>query len=399
MTQLGVAAPTPATGTPVLEARNLTKHFPVHRPVSAGRAAGRARRLRGLRRPGEAGHGSRNVVHAVEDVSLALAEARVTAVVGESGSGKSTLARLLSGLLKPTSGELLFYGSPVLSSGRGRREYARQVQMVLQDPFSSLNPVHEIRYHLARPLQVHGLLPPGVSMDEAIAGLLERVALTPADQFIRKYPHELSGGQRQRVAIARALAVRPQVLLADEPVSMLDVSIRLGILNLLGDLRERERLAILYITHDIASARYLADTITVMYAGQVVESGPAQAITDQPEHPYTQLLLSAAPDPDRAEPPALGGRGAPPSLVAPPSGCRFHPRCPHAMAICADRAPRGFDVGAGHVSACWLHADDLNAAQASPIAGRPAGDQTAPHSSTPAPHSSTPAPGEGKEET
>ncbi len=264
--------------------------------------------------------------------------------------------------------------------------------MVLQDPFSSLNPVHEIGYHLARPLRVHRLLAPGVSLDDAIAGLLERVALTPAGQFIGKYPHELSGGQRQRVAIARALAVRPRVLLADEPVSMLDVSIRLGILNLLGDLRERERLAILYITHDIASARYLADTIMVMYAGRVVESGPARAITDQPAHPYTQLLLSAAPDPDRDEPPALGGRGAPPSLVAPPPGCRFHPRCPHAMAICADTAPPGFDVGAGHQSACWLHASDLDAAQAGPLARRPAGGQSAPHRPTP-------APGEEKEET
>jgi peptide/nickel transport system ATP-binding protein len=399
MTQLGVAAQPPATGTPLLEARSLTKHFRVHAAASAGRLAARRGR-HGRRRPGGAdgaGDQGRDVVHAVEDVSLALAEARVTAVVGESGSGKSTLARMLCRLLTPTSGQLLFDGSPVPPSGRGRREYARQVQMVLQDPFSSLNPVHEVRYHLARPLQVHGLLAPGVSLDDAITGLLERVALTPADQFIRKYPHELSGGQRQRVAIARALAVRPRVLLADEPVSMLDVSIRLGILNLLGDLREQERLAILYITHDIASARYLADTITVMYAGQVVESGPAQAITGQPAHPYTQLLLSAAPDPDRtdsAAPGAFGGRsrGAPPSLVAPPRGCRFHPRCPHAMAICAETTPRGFEVGADHTSACWLHAPDLDAAQASPLARRPAGDDTTPHSSAP-------DPGEEKEET
>jgi len=391
MTQLGVAAQPPATGTPLLEARNLTKHFPVYGAAPAGRGVQGARRgLRGRRRPSEAG-GDRGgaVVHAVESVSLALAEARVTAVVGESGSGKSTLARLFCRLLKPTSGQLLFDGSPVPAGGRGRREYARQVQMVLQDPFSSLNPVHDVRYHLARPLQVHRLLAPGVSTDDAVTGLLERVALTPGDQFIRKYPHELSGGQRQRVAIARALAVRPRVLLADEPVSMLDVSIRLGILNLLGDLRERERLAILYITHDIASARYLADTIAVMYAGQVVESGPAQAVTDQPAHPYTQLLLSAAPDPDRGDMPVLGRRGAPPSLVAPPSGCRFHPRCPHAMAICADTAPDGFDVGSGHVSACWLHARDLDAAQASSIARPPAGDQTAPHISAPDPGEET----------
>jgi peptide/nickel transport system ATP-binding protein len=380
MTQLEMTAPPPATGTPLLEARGLTKHFPVHHAVSAGRAVRAARRGRGP-----------DVVHAVENVSLKLPEAQVTAVVGESGSGKSTLARLLCRLLRPTSGELLFYGSPVLPHGLGRRDYAHQVQMVLQDPFSSLNPVHDIQYHLARPLQVHGLQP-GVSMDDAIASLLERVALTPADQFLRKYPHELSGGQRQRVAIARALAVRPRVLLADEPVSMLDVSIRLGVLNLLGDLRDREGLAILYITHDIASARYLADTIIVMYAGQVVESGPAEAITDQAAHPYTQLLLSAAPDPDRGEPPTLNGRGAPPSLVAPPSGCRFHPRCPHAMAICADAVPQAFDVGGGHKSACWLHARDLDAAQASPLARRPAGEPTDPRGSAP-------AQGEEKEET
>jgi peptide/nickel transport system ATP-binding protein len=365
MTELRDAAPAPATGTPLLEARGLTKHFPVHRAASAGRAVHRAR----------GGH----VVHAVENVSLALDEARVTAVVGESGSGKSTLARLLCRLIKPTSGQLLADGRRVPRAARGRREYARRVQMVLQDPFSSLNPVHEVRYHLARPLQVHGMTEPGVSLDEAIRGLLERVALTPAGQFLHKYPHELSGGQRQRVAIARALAVRPRVLLADEPVSMLDVSIRLGILNLLGDLRDTERLAILYITHDIASARYLADTIVVMYAGGVVESGPAQAVTDRPSHPYTQLLLSAAPDPERDEGPALHGRGAPPSLVTPPPGCRFHPRCPHAMAVCATTAPPGFEVAPGQVSACWLHAGDPGAGQAS----------ATPHSSGPDPEEET----------
>jgi peptide/nickel transport system ATP-binding protein len=377
MTQVqGIAQP-PATSPPPLEARGLTKHFPVHGGAGGTRrAAGRLRRGN-LWRPGAAGGSGGTVVHAVENVSLTLAAARVTAVVGESGSGKSTLARLLARLLKPTSGTLLLDGSPVPAGGRGRRAYARQVQLVLQDPFASLNPVHDVRYHLARPLQVHGLAEPGASIDETVTGLLERVALTPADQFLRKYPHELSGGQRQRVAIARALAVQPRVLLADEPVSMLDVSIRLGILNLLGDLRERERLAILYITHDIASARYLADTIVVMYAGQVVESGPAEGVTDRPEHPYTQLLLGAAPDPDRAGRPALGRRGTPPSLVTPPPGCRFHPRCPHAMAICADAAPPAFEVANGHQSACWLHASDLDAAQASPIAAWQAGQAPA----------------------
>ncbi len=377
MTELGVTAQAPATGTPLLAGRGLTKHFPVYGAARGARGATRGRG--GIRGSGG------STVHAVDDVSLALPQAQVTAVVGESGSGKSTLARMLARLIRPTSGELLLDGRQVPASGRGRSQYARQVQMVLQDPFSSLNPVHDVRYHLARPLRLHGLGEQGTSLDESIASLLDRVALTPADQFVRKYPHELSGGQRQRVAIARALAVRPRVLLADEPVSMLDVSIRLGILNLLGDLRERDGLAILYITHDIASARYLADTIVVMYAGQLVESGPAQAITDRPAHPYTQLLLSVAPDPDRAEPPAILGRGAPRSLVAPPAGCRFHPRCPHAMAICADAAPPAFPVAEGHASACWLHARDLDTGQATPLA-RPAASTPGTPGTPHAPH-------------
>jgi peptide/nickel transport system ATP-binding protein len=361
------AVPRPAgAAAPLLEARALTKHFPVHHA-----------RRRGCRPPGRGRPGGVPVVHAVEDVSLALPPGRITAVVGESGSGKSTLALMLARLITPTSGQLLLDGVEVSARRRGHREYARAVQMVLQDPFSSLNPVHGVRYHLERPLRLHGLGGLGATREEAMLSLLERVALTPAEQFLGKYPHELSGGQRQRVAIARALAVRPRVLLADEPVSMLDVSIRLGILNLLGDLRERDGLTILYITHDIASARYLADVITVMYAGRMVESGPAELITDQPAHPYTRLLLSAAPDPDRAGPPSLAGRGTPPSLVAPPSGCRFHPRCPHAMAVCADRTPPAAEVADGQLSACWLHATGLAAAQRQPLTDGPASGQAA----------------------
>jgi peptide/nickel transport system ATP-binding protein len=385
MTESRVTGERPATGVPPLEARGLTKHFAVHQPVVGLRRLRRGRRSARSAGSGATARRGATFVHAVEDVSLALPEAQVTAVVGESGSGKSTLARMLASLITPTAGQLLLDGKPVAASGRDRREYARQVQLVLQDPFASLNPVHDVRYHLARPLQVHGLAGHAGGLDEAIRSLLERVALTPADQYAGKYPHELSGGQRQRVAIARALAVRPRVLLADEPVSMLDVSIRLGILNLLSDLRERDGLTIMYITHDIASARYLADTIIVMYAGQVVESGPAEGLTDHPAHPYTQLLLSAAPDPDRTAPAPLGDRTAPPSLAAPPAGCRFHPRCPHAMAICADTAPPGFDVAAGQQSACWLHAEDLDAAQASPLARLPAAGLAAPNRSAPDP--------------
>jgi peptide/nickel transport system ATP-binding protein len=369
MTETAAAARAPETSVPLLEARGLTKHFTVHH----GPRRGRGRLARRNAPP--------PVVHAVENVSLALPQSGITAVVGESGSGKSTLARLLARLITPTSGDLLLDGHQVPASGRGRREYARDVQLVLQDPFSSLNPVHDVRYHLARPLQIHGLGEPGGNLDGAITALLERVALTPATQFLGKYPHELSGGQRQRVAIARALAVRPRVLLADEPVSMLDVSIRLGVLNLLGDLRERDKVGILYITHDIASARYLADVIMVMYAGEVVESGPASVVTDEPAHPYTQLLLSAAPDPDRAEPPSLQGRGSPPSLVAPPSGCRFHPRCPYAMAVCAARTPPPAQVAAGHSSACWLHASGLTQAESQPLSSGPADPADAPTSS------------------
>ena len=311
MTETATAPAAPGTGAPLLEARGLTKHFAVHHARRRGRAS-----LAGVRRPGSAGS-SREApaVHAVEDVSLSLPESGITAVVGESGSGKSTLARLLARLITPTAGKLLLDGTPVPALTRGRREYARDVQLVLQDPFSSLNPVHDVRYHLARPLRIHGLGGQGADLDAAMTGLLERVSLTPAEQFLRKYPHELSGGQRQRVAIARALAVRPRVLLADEPVSMLDVSIRLGVLNLLGDLRERDKLGILYITHDIASARYLADVIMVMYAGQVVESGPAVTLTDERSslHP-TAAQRGAGPRP-------AGAAVAPgPGIPAQPGG-------------------------------------------------------------------------------
>ncbi len=314
----------------LLEAAHITKHYPV--------------------RVGRFGKG---VVHAAEDISLALYPGTVTAVVGESGSGKSTLSRLLARTQTLTSGSLYFRGEPVQLKNRVPSEYRRQVQLILQDPFSSLNPVHDVRYILSRPLVLHGKQ--GDDRERAVLDLLRRVALEPAEQFIDKYPYELSGGQRQRVSIARSLAVEPKVLLADEPVSMLDVSIRLGVLNLLADLRDRERLAILYITHDIASARYLADTIIVMYAGQVVESGPADRITNNPQHPYTQLLLSAAPDPYADEKPWLGAAGAPPSLVNPPSACRFHPRCPHAMPICSTKQPPAFSVAMKHEAACWLH--------------------------------------------
>jgi peptide/nickel transport system ATP-binding protein len=339
----------------IIEGRNLHKQFWVkrgHGPV--------ARRVSFL---------------AVDDVSIGLEAGTVTGLVGESGSGKTTVVRMLARIIAPDSGEVLLDGRPA-PSGRPRG-YARQVQMVFQDPFASLNPVYRVRHHLLRPLRIHHLA--GADAGPAIADLLRRVALEPPDQFADKFPHELSGGQRQRVSIARALAVRPRVLLADEPVSMLDVSIRLGVLNLLRDLvggeappqpaagmnptsrrpppllRDRERLAILYVTHDIASARYLADTITVMYAGQVVESAPSATLTDSPAHPYTQLLLSAAPDPDRDVPPKLASREASSSPPRISNACPFHPRCPHVMDVCRREKPPAVQVSPGHAAACWLH--------------------------------------------
>ena len=328
----------------VLEATGLTKHFPVRR---RGRAA-----LTGPRRS----------VQAVDDVSLTLRRGRVTALVGESGSGKSTVARLLAGLHPRTAGEIRLHGETVnVKHGKAFRAYARRVQMIFQDPFASLNPVHTVRYHLTRALKIHGRA--GDDLEKSLHELLARVQLTPPERYLDKFPHELSGGQRQRVAIARALGADPEALLADEPVSMLDVSIRLGVLNLLRDLKERLHLAILYITHDIASARYFADETMVMYAGRMVEGGDSETITQRPAHPYTRLLIESAPDPDRLLEPErhfhvkVPGGGEPPSLIDPPSGCRFHPRCPVAMERCRTELPPRFDVGdaPGHWAACWLY--------------------------------------------
>jgi oligopeptide/dipeptide ABC transporter ATP-binding protein len=244
---------------------------------------------------GRRGH----VVSAVKGVSLQLHRGRVVALVGESGSGKSTIAKLLSGQEKRTGGSILLDGKEIEPSTRGHfRAYKSEVQMVFQDPFASLNPLHTVHYHLKRALALHtsrtGREPSIAEVDR----LLGQVKLNPVEKFRDAYPHELSGGQRQRVSIARALAAEPRVLLADEPVSMLDVSIRLEILDLIAELRSKFQLAILYITHDIASARYFADEILVMHHGEIVERGPAEELVQNPTHPYTQLLIASSPDPD-----------------------------------------------------------------------------------------------------
>ncbi|WP_223694267.1 ABC transporter ATP-binding protein [Leifsonia poae] len=248
------------------------------------------------------GTGLRNkTLRAVDDVSIVVRPGESVALVGESGSGKSTIAKMLIRLVEPTGGDITLDGAPI---GRGRRAtkaYRSRVQMVFQDPFSSLNPSLPIRHQLARPLRIHGIVKNRAEEERELRRLLDSVNLGPADEMLAKYPHELSGGQRQRIAIARALAPRPEVLIADEPVSMLDVSIRLEILQLLDDLKRQRNLAVLYITHDLATARHFSSQIVVMRNGRVVERGGSSEVILNPVHPYTQLLVRAAPDP-KSEP-------------------------------------------------------------------------------------------------
>ncbi len=279
----GAAGGNPERGEPVLEAVDLSKDYRLGR----GRGA--------------------TVVSAAQEVSFGLYRGRVVALVGESGSGKSTIAKLLAGQEHRTGGQILLDGVEIdPSARRGFRAYKSEVQMVFQDPFASLNPLHTVRYHLERALHVHSGRTGQPATVAEVDRLLEQVRLIPAAKFRDAFPHELSGGQRQRVSIARALAAAPRVLLADEPVSMLDVSIRLEVLDLIADLRTRLDLAVLYITHDIASARYFADEILVMNAGRIVERGPAEELTQNPTHPYTQLLIASSPDPDSFAVPMSG---------------------------------------------------------------------------------------------
>jgi peptide/nickel transport system ATP-binding protein len=304
--------------------------------------------------------GRSQTLHAVRDVSFNLYRGAVVALVGESGSGKSTAARLLAGQERLTSGVIRLDGKQVEVSGRRAfRRYKSEVQYVFQDPFASLNPIHTVRYHLERPVKLHQGR--DANVDGEVVSLMEQVRLTPAKHFLDKYPHELSGGQRQRVAFARALAARPSVLLADEPVSMLDVSIRLEMLSLLDDLRRRFSLALLYITHDIASARYFADEVLVMYAGEIVERGPGEELTQRPAHPYTQLLVASAPDPDNLGSALRGNARRQPQGPKGPQvrekttadGCPFSPRCPFADAQCRREDPALAQISATRAAACW----------------------------------------------
>jgi peptide/nickel transport system ATP-binding protein len=318
--------------TELLRADHLTKHFKIGSAVT------------------------RDTLHAVDDVSFSIGEREIVALAGESGSGKSTVARLLARVYPPTRGTVTYYGDDSagksLAAIRSRRDalrYSSQVPMVFQDPFSSINPVFRVSHGVLRALKLHR---PELSARERRAEA-ERVfdVVGLGTDMLGRYPHELSGGQRQRVGFAQALATKPRLILADEPVSMLDVSIRIGLLNLMAKLRDEEDVSVLYITHDIASARYVANRLIVMYAGQVAEAGPIEDVLAAPKHPYTQLLVSAVPDP-KAPPPSLealaaaaGEHGEPPKVINPSPGCRFQPRCPVSVAECATRTPTLLPLG------------------------------------------------------
>jgi oligopeptide/dipeptide ABC transporter ATP-binding protein len=304
---------------------------------------------------------SRQTLHAVDDVTLTIGPGEIVALVGESGSGKSTIARLLARVYTPTKGEIYFEGRPVsrLRTRKQRLAYSSDVPMVFQDPYSSLNPAYRISHGIARAVRLHR---PGLRQKrrlEEIERVLDTVGLVPTGDVMGKFPYELSGGQRQRVGFAQALAFQPKLIIADEPVSMLDVSIRAGILNLMSELRAREGVSFLYITHDVASARYIADRVLVMYAGHLVEEGPTEDVLQRPKHPYTQLLVSAVPDP-RA-PLRLADTsdvGEPPKVIDPKPGCRFRGRCPYAIAECANVTPLLRDIGPRRLVACHVAEPD-----------------------------------------
>ncbi len=297
-------------------------------------------------------------LHAVNHVSLTVGAGSVLGVVGESGSGKSTLIRLIAHLIPMTGGDLWLREIPVPRrlTRSALIRYRRRVQMIFQDPFSALNPYYPIQYQLERPLKNFRLVSGKGEMRDAVAKSLEEVGLAPAADYLMKRPHELSGGQRQRVVIARALIAQPEVILADEPTSMLDVSIRMSVLNVLERLQQDLGLSYIFVTHDLASARYLADHLLVMYAGEGVEGGQTADVVDEAAHPYTRLLLSAVPEPTREVPigkPAVAGE--PPDLAQLPTGCFFHPRCPQAMARCREEHPLPRTVKNEHWVACHLY--------------------------------------------
>ena len=318
---------------PLLEVRDLHKHFPVRRGLLS--------RVSGW-------------VRAVDGVSMSIAAGETLALVGESGSGKTTTGRCILRLMEPTSGAIRFDGADLLAlNSRAMRRMRQKLQVIFQDPFGSLNPRMRVGTIVREPLEIHRIGAGRADRDAMVKRLFTRVGLDPA--AMRRYPHEFSGGQRQRIGVARALALRPRLIVADEPVSALDVSVQAQVINLLIDLQEEFGVAYLFIAHDLALVERIADRVAVMYLGRVVESAATAEMFRNPIHPYTKALLQAipVPDPDRArERPSVGGEV--PATSAPPPGCRFHPRCPVAIEVCQRVDPPLVEVGPGHWAACHL---------------------------------------------
>ncbi len=314
----------------LLEVNNLKKYFPIRGGILSRVVAN---------------------VKAVEDVSLTVKRGEVVGLVGESGSGKTTAGRAILRLIEPTSGEVKFEGTDITKISKGQmREYRKEMQIIFQDPFASLNPRMTVGDIVGEAMVIHKLAR-GKDKEEKVASLLEKVGLSP--NHIRRYPHEFSGGQRQRIGIARALAVDPKLIVADEPVSALDVSIQAQVVNLLQDLKEELGLTLLFIAHDLAVVEYISDKVVVMYLGRVMEIAPAKELYRNPIHPYTQALLSAVPIPDpliKRERVIL--QGDIPSPINPPSGCVFRTRCPIAVKECAEVVPPLEEVSPGHFKAC-----------------------------------------------
>jgi oligopeptide transport system ATP-binding protein len=294
----------------------------------------------------------RSYVKAVDDVSFSIGAGEVLGLVGESGSGKTTVGRTILRLIDPTAGEIIFKGVDIAAVPQSAlQRYRREAQPIFQDPFASLNPRMRVEEIVAEPLIVHGIGSGRADRRQRVAEILRLVGLS--SEHMSRYPHEFSGGQRQRIGIARALAAGPEFIVADEPVSALDVSIQAQVVNLLHDLKRRLGLTLLFIAHDLAVVEYISDRIVVMYLGRVMESAPARELCRNPKHPYTEALLSAVPVPD---PDRKGKRivlqGDIPSPINPPSGCVFRTRCPYAIAACAERVPEPREVAPGHIKAC-----------------------------------------------
>jgi oligopeptide transport system ATP-binding protein len=319
-------------GAPLLEIRDLVKHFPVRKGLLRRQVAS---------------------VHALDGVSLAIHEGETLGLVGESGCGKTTLGRCIVRLLEPTAGEIIFEGRSIARlDERQLRPVRRELQIVFQDPYASLNPRKRVGRIVAAPMRIHRV---GSQRERRARAreLLETVGLSP--EHYNRYPHEFSGGQRQRIGVARALALRPKLIVADEPVSALDVSIQAQIVNLLDELQDNFGLTYVFIAHDLGVVRHVSDRIAVMYLGKIVELSPAEELYEKPIHPYTEALLSAIPIPDpdlSAQRERIVLQGDVPSPVEPPSGCRFHPRCRYATEICTQVEPPLVDHGGGHLAAC-----------------------------------------------